>query len=209
MAVVPRVAIPRLDELHLVIETQRLKLRPYVEGDVEALWPSVSDPELSRQMSWSAHADREETRAYIRSTADDIRENRGVVWGIEHEGKVIGSVGIEDITWQRAALRFDRAELGFWVAKAWWGKGIVTEAAHAAVKFAFDTIGLHKVNVHCFAANAASKRVIEKLGFRFIGRLEEDAWRDGAWHAGLAYEMTSGEWPDVHTTMRVSRPRTA
>jgi ribosomal-protein-alanine N-acetyltransferase len=207
MAVVPRPVIPRLDELYLVIETQRLRMRPFVEDDVEALWPSVSDPEFPKMMTWPVHVDRDDTRAYIREMAEDIKQNRGVAWAIEHEGRAIGSIGLDALTWQVGAVRCDRAELGFWVARAWWGKGIVTEAAHAVVKFAFDTIGLHKVTVGCFVDNLASKRVIEKVGFRFVGRSEDDVWRDGAWHGHLRYELTAPEWPDVHTTMRVSRPR--
>ena len=52
-----------------------------------------------------------------------------------------------------------------------------------------------------------SRRVIEKLGFRLIGRLEDDVWRDGRWWSVLAYELTQSEWSDVSTTMRVNRPR--
>ncbi|MBX3156940.1 MAG: GNAT family N-acetyltransferase [Deltaproteobacteria bacterium] len=207
MVVVPRAAIPRLDELDLRIETQRLVLRPYVEGDVDALWPSVSDPEFPRMMMWPVHAHRDDTLAYIRGTAEDVRQNVGVTWGIELEGRAIGSIGLRGIVWQVGACRADRAELGYWVAKAWWGKGIMTEAAHAAVGFGFETIGLHKISTACFVENAASRRVIEKVGFRHVGRVEDDLWRDGAWHAQHRYELTSPEWSDVHTTMRVSRPR--
>jgi RimJ/RimL family protein N-acetyltransferase len=49
--------------------------------------------------------------------------------------------------------------------------------------------------------------VIEKLGFRPVGRLEDDVWRDGRWWSVLRYELTASEWSDVSTTMRVSRPR--
>ena len=47
--------------------------------------------------------------------------------------------------------------------------------------------------------------MIEKLGFRFIGRHEDDVWRDGQWHTHLRYELTAPEWPDVHTTMQIDR----
>jgi [ribosomal protein S5]-alanine N-acetyltransferase len=85
----------------------------------------------------------------------------------------------------------------------------MTEAATAVVRVAFETIGLHKVTTTCFVDNHASRRVIEKVGFRFVGRAEDDLWRDGRWITHLCYELTSPEWPDVHTTMRVSRPRPA
>ena len=68
-------------------------------------------------------------------------------------------------------------------------------------------LGLCAITTRCFDANVRSRRVIEKVGFRFVGRAEEDAWRDGKWWTQLLYELTSPEWPDVHTTMRVNRPR--
>ena len=77
MPAVPRPAIPRLDELNLEIETQRLRLRPHAEGDVDALWPSVSDPEFPKMMTWSAHGHRDDTLSFIRSVVEDLRANRG------------------------------------------------------------------------------------------------------------------------------------
>lgn len=64
------------------------------------------------------------------------------------------------------------------------------------MRFGFDYVGLHKVTVNCLAANDASRRVIEKLGFRFVGQREEDVWRDGQWHARMFYELTVLEWND-------------
>jgi [ribosomal protein S5]-alanine N-acetyltransferase len=80
-------------------------------------------------------------------------------------------------------------------------------SAGAVVRFGFETIGLHKITTRCLVENIGSRRVIEKVGFRFVGRAEDDSWRDGRWSTQLLYELTSPEWPDVHTTMRVSRPR--
>ena len=202
----PRNPIPSLHELDLVIATARLRLRPLEERDVEDLWPLVSDPELPRMMSWAAHTDRSETLAFIQSTRDAIAQGTGVTWAIEVDGRAVGTIGLGIIQFAQLALRVDRAELGYWIAPALRGAGLVTEAARAVLGCGFETIGLHKITVHCFEANAASRRVIEKLGFRMVGRQEDDAWRDGQWWATLSYELTVPEWSDVSTTMRVQRP---
>jgi ribosomal-protein-alanine N-acetyltransferase len=202
----PRTPIPRLDELDLVIATARLRLRPLEDRDVDDLWPLVSDPDLPRMMIWAAHADRSETRAYIQSTREALTRGAGATWAIEVDGRAAGTVGLGDIRFVHAALRVDRAELGYWIAPALRGAGLVTEAAQAVVRCGFETIGLHKITVHSLEANAASRRVIEKLGFRLVGRQEDDAWRDGRWWAMLSYELTAPEWSDVSTTMRVKRP---
>jgi ribosomal-protein-alanine N-acetyltransferase len=207
MSAPPRHAIPKLSELPLVIETTNLRLRPFTEADVDAIFPIVSQPEFPRMMSWAAHRDREETLEFVRGLQTAIAESSAIAWAIEHAGSVVGCVGFGTIHWQLQATRVDRTELGYWIAPAVWNRGYMTEAATAVVRFAFETLGLHKVTTRCFVENQGSRRVIEKVGFRFVGRAEDDVWREGRWWTQLLYELTSPEWPDVHTTMRVNRPR--
>jgi len=205
----PRSRPPQLSALDLEIATERLRLRPFLETDVEDIWPTVSDPTFPVQMSWNAHAERSETLAFIRAQADAIASGAGVTWAIVHDGRAVGAISLLGIRWQVLALRVDRAELGFWLARSLWGQGLVTEAARAVVQFGFDDLGLHKITVGCFPDNAGSRRVIEKIGFRHVGRQREDVWRDGQWHDHLRYELTIGDWSDVSTTMpiAISRPR--
>ena len=202
----PHASIPKVSELPLVIETPRLRLRPFTERDVDDLWPYVSDPALPRYMSWSAHTDRSETVAFVRDRTQAIANGSDVTWAIEHEGRASGSISLDSIRWSLRALRVDRAELGYWIAPPLWGQGLMTEAAHAVTRWGFDTLGLHKIMVGCLEANAGSRRVIEKVGFRFLCRMEEDMWRDGQWYAHLRYELTITEWSDVARTMRFSKP---
>jgi ribosomal-protein-alanine N-acetyltransferase len=204
----PRASIPSLAKLDLVISTQRLRLRPFQASDLEDIWPVVSDPEFPRLMSWEAHRSKEETAEWIERVSRIATSGEAVKWAIEHEGKVIGAIGLQEIVWQLRALRVDRGELGYWMSPAYQRRGLMTEAVQAVVRFGFETIGLHKIVVTCMAENVASRRVIEKAAFRWLGRAEDDVWRDGKWHAHLIYELTAPEWPDVHTTLRVQRPKT-
>lgn len=187
------------------IETQRLLLRPLEEKDVDDLWPTVSDPEFPKLMSWAAHRDRSETAEWILRQAAGRALGQLVTWGIVKDGHVIGCIGLSDIEWEFAAWRVDRAELGYWLAPAHHGQGIMTEAARGVVAFGFDDLGLHKIKVAHLAGNAASQKVIEKLAFRFVGRREDDVWRDDQWHAHLLYELTINEWSDTTATRRFFR----
>ena len=202
----PCSTIPVLADLPLVIETPRLKLRPYNDHDVEDLWPFVSDPELPRMMSWTAHRDRDETLGFLRGRAEALAKNDSIAWAIEYEGHARGSISLDGIRWFLRALRVDQAELGYWLAPPLWGKGLMTEAAHAVVRFGFGTVGLHKITVGCFEANVGSRRVIEKVGFRLLCRQEHEFWRDGRWHDHLRFELLASEWGDVARTQRFSRP---
>jgi ribosomal-protein-alanine N-acetyltransferase len=206
MAVPPIATIPTLSAMPLVIETARLRLRPPTENDAEAIFAFASNPELPKYMSWSAHVNVDETRAWMRACVADIANGTNMVWLIEHAGAPVGCIALDGITWSMRALRQDRAELGYWIAPSLHGKGFMTEAATAATGWAFERLGLHKVTVSCFEGNLASQRVIEKLGFRFYGRQEEDVWRDGRWYAHLRYELTAAEWADASRTLRFTRP---
>jgi len=205
----PRAQIPELGELPLVIETPRIKLRPQLDSDADALFPYVADPAVTTYVSWAPHQQIEETRAWIAKVRDLVAQGTDIVWTVEHEGAPVGCIGIHGITWAVRAVRYDRGELGYWLARPFWGKGLMTEAATAATRWAFETLGLHKVVVSCFEPNVGSRRVIEKVGFRFLCKMEDDVWRDGRWYAHFKYELTAAEWADSSRTLRFSRPHPA
>jgi [ribosomal protein S5]-alanine N-acetyltransferase len=190
----PRADIPAPSELEPVLRTERLVLRPFVEDDVESLWPYVSDPELARHMSWAAHTQRHETLDFVRSRIEAAAAGTDLTLAVVHDDRAQGCIGLHGMAWEMRAWRVDRAELGYWLAPPLWGRGLITEAARAVVDFGFATLGLHKITVGCLDGNQGSQRVIEKLGFRFVGRLVDDAWRDGAWWSHLRYELLAAEW---------------
>jgi ribosomal-protein-alanine N-acetyltransferase len=202
----PRPDVPRLTELPLVIDTPRLRLRPLLESDVDDLWPHVSDDRLTPYMSWSAHRDREETAGFLRGAIALREQGTDMIWAIEHEGRASGCVGLHAIRFAFRAWRVDRAELGYWIAMPLWGQGLMTEAATAATRWGFETLGLHKVTVGCIEDNVASRRVIEKIGFRYLGKQEDDVWRAGRWWPHLRFELLASEWADSARTLRFARP---
>lgn len=202
----PRAEIPTLPELPLVIETARLRMRPVEPDDASAYYPLAADPEVSPLMLWRAHASIAETRDWLERSSAALQQGTEITWAVEHEGAVAGCIGLTGITWAVLATRCDRATLGYWLARKRWGAGLMTEAATAVTAWGFETLGLHKITVSCFEPNIASRRVIEKVGYRFVGKSEDDVWRDGQWYAHLQYELTAAEWADSTRTLRYQRP---
>lgn len=194
----PRADVPALRELPLEIVTPRLRLRIPSIADAEAYFGHTSDPELPRHMVWAAHASVDETRAWLQRTGEALVAGTDVVWAIELDGAVVGAIGLHGICWSVLALRIDRADLGYWIARDMWNRGLMTEAARAVTSWGFETLGLHKVFVQCMEANTGSRRVIEKLGFRFVGAAIDDVWRDGSWHTRRRYEVLATEWREHH-----------
>jgi [ribosomal protein S5]-alanine N-acetyltransferase len=190
----PRATVPDLAALALEIHTPRLHLRPIAEGDVDGLWPHVSDPEVPRWMSWLPHANKDETLAYVRAEARALASSTGIVWVISVAGNLMGTIGLRRLQWHLRSWRVDRGDLGYWLAASQWNQGLMTEAARAVVRFGFTALGLHKITSGCLVDNVGSRRVIEKLGFTQVGVQAAEAWVAGAWRDHLLYELLASSW---------------
>ena len=75
--------------------------------------------------------------------------------------------------------RSHRCEIGYWLAKPYWGRGIMTAVVRAICRHAFDNLGLGKITAHVFSFNDASARVLEKCGFEQEGFLRQHYLKDG------------------------------
>lgn len=114
----------------------------------------------------------------------------GVTFAIvaNETGKLVGAVGL---TIKR---EFARGELGYWIAKAQWGRGYATEASEAILDFGFRTLGLHRIQAHHLVRNPASGRVMQKLGMRQEG-IERDAVIKWGRHESIVlYSILEPEW---------------
>jgi ribosomal-protein-alanine N-acetyltransferase len=93
---------------------------------------------------------------------------------------------------------FDRAELGYWVGKPYWGRGYCTEAGHAVLEFGFTALNLNRIHAGHFARNPASGRVMQKLGMTLEGTLREhDKVRD-RYEDLVVYGLLRSEWRQRH-----------
>ncbi len=89
------------------------------------------------------------------------------------------------------------AEMGYWIAEPFWGRGIATAAIRAMTGYAFATFGLTRVFAVPFGSNAASARALEKAGFHLEGRMRRSAIKDGHVVDQLLYAVTDEDWRDI------------
>lgn len=169
--------------------TQRLVLRPINLDDLEALWPHVSDPRISRLMSWQAHTDRAQTRAFLAELASSREQGRGLTWTIWAQDTFCGIVSLINIKRTHRALTYDCGELAYWLGLHCRGQGYMAEAGEAVIDHAFEAVNLHRLEVGHFTANPDSERVIKAWGFHYIGEKRHAFMKEGVWHDEQLYDL--------------------
>lgn len=149
-----------------VLETERLILRPFRMSDLDDFYEYCSVEGVGENAGWKHHSSREESRIVLE---DFLRNRCDFALTDRESGKVIGSLGLMD----RPLSGFERyrqCELGYVLAKPYWGKGLMTEACKRVIRFCFEQLNLEMIWISHFDFNRCSGRVIEKCGFRYIGQ---------------------------------------
>ena len=175
------------------IKTERLILRPWRMEDAEDMYEYARDPAVGPNAGWKPHESLEESRETVRVFSDTSEKN--LILAIEEKasGKVIGSVGIEE-DGRREKVGFARS-LGYVLAQSYWGRGLMTEAANAAIDYAFRELKIKLLSVDHYPYNDRSRRVIEKCGFHFDGRLRQATkLYNGEIQDLCCYSMTAAEY---------------
>ena len=142
------------------IETERLVLRPWREDDAAALYRYASDPEVGPSAGWAPHRDEADSLNVLRTILMNER-----TWAItvKPSDEGVGSIGVCPGT---DARQNEEYEIGYWIAKPFWGKGYVPEAVRALMSLYFS-FGAERLWCSHFPGNNKSRRVIEKCGFSY------------------------------------------
>jgi RimJ/RimL family protein N-acetyltransferase len=152
------------------LTTSRLFLRQILPSDAESLFAILSDEETMEFYGHEPHQSLNETKDLIRQIEERYARKEALRWGITLKGKdrLIGSCSLFHFD-----EGFDCAETGYDLNRAFWGKGVMTEAMSAILTFGFSELGLHRVEAVIDIANERSKNLLLKLGFTYEGNLRE------------------------------------
>jgi RimJ/RimL family protein N-acetyltransferase len=184
-------AQPDVIDLGLPLETERLRLRHLVREDLAALCAIESPPEVARWLYWEARSEDEvRTSLDVRITRARERAETGVTFGVEviATGELVGHVSLT------VEPEHGQAEIGFIFNPDHHGRGYATEASRAVLGIAFGVYEVHRVCARLEPRNAASARVLEKLGMRLEAHLRENEWVKGEWQSELVYALLDREW---------------
>ena len=175
------------------LETERLVLRPFERSDLAALYAIHGD---------EANALYLYNEARTREQVDELLERKIAGASIRAEGDWLSAAAVLrdtgdvvcDVVLHWASETHKQGEIGFIAHPAHQGHGYTTEAAQPLLAFAFETLGLHRVIGRLEPRNAASARVLEKLGMRREAHFVENEWVKGEWQSELVYAMLAREW---------------
>jgi len=173
------------------LETERLVLRNLTEEDAEQIFQYASDQDVARYVTWDVHQTMNDTYNFIRFALSRYEERKVAPWGIVYkdEGKVIGT--IDFVYWN---TDHKRAEIGYVLAKAYWGKGIMTEAASKVLEYGFNEMGLERIEARCLVENIGSERVMQKIGMTYEGTLRNCMYVKGNFRTLKVYSILRNEY---------------
>ena len=152
------------------LETERLILRGLRVSDAEDMYDYARRPSVSQYLSWNPHADINETREYLTYVGQRYRTGDFYDWAVvdKESGRMIGKCGFTSFDCPN-----DSAEIGYVLNPSFQGKGLATEAVRRVLDFGFIELGLHRIEAHFMEGNAASLRLMERLGMTMEGYARE------------------------------------
>lgn len=157
----------------MIIETERLILRPWVETDAESLYEYAKNPLIGPAAGWPIHTSIENSRQIIRDILS-AKETYAVT--IKNDDIAIGSIGLLIGSASNLEINADEAEIGYWVGEPYWGQGFIPEAVRKIMRYAFEELNIPVIWCGYFDGNEKSKRVNEKCGFKFHHTEYEKEW---------------------------------
>jgi ribosomal-protein-serine acetyltransferase len=163
----------------------------------------VVDENREHLRRWLPWVDRtrsaRDTREFIVSMERQYREGDGVAVGIWAGGRFAGAAGLRIERANRAA------SIGYWIARRYQGKGLVTRACRALMGWAFDELKLQRIELRAATGNRRSLAVARRLGFRREGVLRGSAWVGDRRLDMVVHGVLAAEWPDAGAARRTRR----
>ena len=168
-------------KLRLFAEEDAGEILQLVKGNYEHLRPFLHWVTIDYSL--------ESAREFIRQAQKAAAENTSQTFGIFYHEKIVGVISFVKLNWNSK-----RAEIGYWIDKNCEGKGIVTESCRVLINYAFEELGMNRIEIRCATENVRSRAVPERLNFKLDGILRQSEWRHTRFFDMAIYSMLAEEW---------------
>jgi ribosomal-protein-serine acetyltransferase len=172
-----------------------IELRLLEERHVPSVF-ALMDRDRDYLREWLAFVDRTRTEAdwrkFIRASLEQFAASEGFNAGIWEGEQFLGVIGTKRIDWSNG-----RVELGYWIGRAFQGRGIVTSACRVVLDYLFHDLRMHRVEIQCASGNARSAAIPRRLGFTFEGTRREAEFVNGKFYDVLVFSILRKEWAEI------------
>lgn len=178
-----------------ILIDDELLLRSFEPEDAQELFRTVdaSREHLRPWLPWVDMSTKpEHTLQFIQQSKTQQHNQEGIALGIIYNHGIIGGIGMHN--WDHT---LKKAQLGYWVAKEYEGKGIIQKCLAAFIDFLFDKLGLNKVEIQFMVNNKRSATVAEKAGFKVEGIIRQSYLMNGTYHDIVITGLLKKEWPGL------------
>lgn len=157
----------------LILETERLILRPWQETDAESLYEYAKDPLVGPIAGWPPHTSVENSLKVIQNVLS-APDTYAVI--LKETRKPVGSIGLMIGENSNLNISNDESEIGYWIGVPYWGQGLIPEAVRELLRYGFEDLCLTKIWCGYFEGNEKSRRVQEKCGFIYHHTNKDIHW---------------------------------
>lgn len=170
------------------IEKMRMNDRAWL-----APWEAGAPPGLGHSISMDE---------FVKDLTHNARTGQGLYFGVLPDGRLAGQISLSSV--HRGAEM--GATLGYWINSRFAGRGIIPLAVAMVIDWALMSYGLHRLEINIRPENAASLRVVEKLGLRYEGLRQRLLYIDGGWRDHKSFAITTEEWEPGAVVARLENP---
>jgi RimJ/RimL family protein N-acetyltransferase len=181
-----------MDMKNKTISGEKINLRPLLKSDMKLMQKWHNDKEIMRLFAIT----RSTNEDYWLSSFERMVKDKSILFfgiTLKEDNRLIGYVHLEHIIWSHRLCRDTGILIG---EKEEWSKGYGTEAMRLLIKYAFEELGLHRLELMTFTFNKRGLRVWEKCGFKKEGIMRKARLSDGEWHDLIFFSLLEDEYED-------------
>jgi ribosomal-protein-serine acetyltransferase len=170
---------------------ENIELRHFTEADAEDIYSAVKAnyDHLRPFLHWVVpEYSLAGVKEFIALANKNSEEKTSEGIGIFYQGRLAGATGFVHFSWESK-----NTEIGYWIAKEFEGQGIITKSCRALINYAFDDLGMNRIEIRCATVNVRSRAVPERLGFTLEGVLRQQVWRHTQFYDMAIYGLLKEE----------------
>ncbi|MBN6206479.1 GNAT family N-acetyltransferase [Ralstonia pickettii] len=169
-----------------------ITLKPISEADAKALF-QLTDSSRENLREWLPWLDgtkkEEDSLDFIENSIKNYEAKKSLNCGIFYRGKLAGMAGFNSIDWTNRV-----GYIGYWLAEAFQGKGIMTRAVRGLTDYAFQDLELNRIDIRAATGNKKSRAIPERLGFKEEGIIRQAEWLYDHFADHVIYGMLKSDW---------------